>query len=269
MLGNSQVAGSREGGLRGRVGSETPRHLARRSQGSNQRPPGCQTTRSEPLPPLYPVSFGQSTTTQEDQSQLHGNCRYGRCGRCWTHIQIIAPSKDEDVFVNRNKVHTSTRRLLLMQLLTFLMLLRSGLQGLPVIRRLSLQDVLTPLNPQPGAQLKYNIAHKNTRNVVERGIGQMKRRFHVLHGEIRLSPERESTVITVCAILHNRGESARDAWRVGHNVGTCMILTEEPRHLFSFLRRKPQDGACARKYIRPLRKAMTVNWHFTGFPFTV
>ncbi|KAK0149989.1 hypothetical protein N1851_009222 [Merluccius polli] len=31
----------------------------------------------------------------------------------------------------------------------------------------------------------------------------MKHRFHVLHGEIRLSPERASTVITVCAILHN------------------------------------------------------------------
>ena len=31
----------------------------------------------------------------------------------------------------------------------------------------------------------------------------MKRRFHVLHGEIRLNPERASTVITVCAILHN------------------------------------------------------------------
>ncbi|KAK0147801.1 putative nuclease HARBI1 [Merluccius polli] len=62
--------------------------------------------------------------------------------------------------------------------------------------------LLTPyLNPQPGAQLK---AHKNTRNVVERGIGQVKRRFHVLHGEIRLSPERASSVITVCAILHNR-----------------------------------------------------------------
>jgi len=31
----------------------------------------------------------------------------------------------------------------------------------------------------------------------------MKRRFHVLHGEIRLSPDRASTVITVCAPLHN------------------------------------------------------------------
>ena len=46
-------------------------------------------------------------------------------------------------------------------------------------------------------------AHKHTRNVVERGIGQMKCRFHVLHGEIRLTPERASTVFTVCAILHN------------------------------------------------------------------
>ncbi|KAK0142133.1 Choline O-acetyltransferase [Merluccius polli] len=75
-----------------------------------------------------------------------------------THIQIIAPSKDEDVFVNRKKVAyiPSTRRWLLMQLLTFLML-RSGL-GLPMIRWLSLQDVLTPyLSPQPGAQLKYNM----------------------------------------------------------------------------------------------------------------
>ncbi|KAK0154851.1 putative nuclease HARBI1 [Merluccius polli] len=67
-------------------------------------------------------------------------------------------------------------------------LMESGLR-----RELSLQDVLTAyLSPQPGAQLKYNIAHKNTRNLVERGIGQMKRRFHVLHGEIRLSPERAS-----------------------------------------------------------------------------
>lgn len=51
--------------------------------------------------------------------------------------------------------------------------------------------------------LVYVRAHKRTRSVVERGIGQMKRRFHVLHSEIRLSPERASRVITVCGILHN------------------------------------------------------------------
>ncbi|XP_060758546.1 putative nuclease HARBI1 isoform X2 [Neoarius graeffei] len=51
--------------------------------------------------------------------------------------------------------------------------------------------------------LVYVRAHKRTHSVVERGIGQMKRRFHVLHSEIRLSPERASRVITVCGILHN------------------------------------------------------------------
>ncbi|KAL7382359.1 hypothetical protein ABVT39_021094 [Epinephelus coioides] len=46
-------------------------------------------------------------------------------------------------------------------------------------------------------------AHKRTRAVVERGIGQMKRRFHVLHGEVRLTPDKVCKVIMACAILHN------------------------------------------------------------------
>ncbi|KAK0139845.1 hypothetical protein N1851_023255 [Merluccius polli] len=178
---------------------------------------------------IYPVSFGQSTTTH-DQSQLHGNCRYaGVVGAVdGTHIQIIAPSKDEDVFVNRKKVAyiPSTRRLLLMQLLTFLML-QSGL-GLPMIRWLSLQDVLTPyLSPQPGAQLKYNM-----QVITQITISPMriKHRIFVLalcrllfvesifiivccvppymlgHTKIHEILWREDviTVITVCAILHNR-----------------------------------------------------------------
>ena len=39
--------------------------------------------------------------------------------------------------------------------------------------------------------------------MVERGIGQMKRRFHVLHGEIRLTPAKTCRVIMACAVLHN------------------------------------------------------------------
>lgn len=38
---------------------------------------------------------------------------------------------------------------------------------------------------------------------MERGIGQLKRRFHVLHGEVRLRLEKVSKVIIACAILHN------------------------------------------------------------------
>ncbi|KAF1371909.1 hypothetical protein PFLUV_G00274340 [Perca fluviatilis] len=64
--------------------------------------------------------------------------------------------------------------------------------------------LLTPyLQPRQGPQLNYNRAHKTTRAVVERGIGQLKRRFHVLHGEVRLRPEKVSKVIIACAILHN------------------------------------------------------------------
>ncbi|KAK4316856.1 hypothetical protein Pmani_012032 [Petrolisthes manimaculis] len=47
-------------------------------------------------------------------------------------------------------------------------------------------------------------AHKKTRSVVERGIGQWKRRFHVLHSEISLTPPAKvCKIIFVCAILHN------------------------------------------------------------------
>ncbi|KAK7157082.1 hypothetical protein R3I94_006981 [Phoxinus phoxinus] len=64
--------------------------------------------------------------------------------------------------------------------------------------------LLTPyLRPDQGSQLNYNRAHKKTRAVVERGIGQLKRRFHILHGEVRLAPEKVCKVITACAVLHN------------------------------------------------------------------
>ena len=50
----------------------------------------------------------------------------------------------------------------------------------------------------------YFRAHKKTRNVVERGIGQLKRRFHVLPGEIRVTPPAKvCQIIEVCAMLHN------------------------------------------------------------------
>ncbi|XP_039516129.1 putative nuclease HARBI1 isoform X1 [Pimephales promelas] len=59
------------------------------------------------------------------------------------------------------------------------------------------------LQPRQGPQLNYNRAHKTTRAVVDRGIGQLKRHFHVLHREVRLRPEKLSKVIIACAILHN------------------------------------------------------------------
>lgn len=39
---------------------------------------------------------------------------------------------------------------------------------------------------------------------MERGIGQWKRRFHVLHSEIRVTPPAKvCKLVFVCAVLHN------------------------------------------------------------------
>lgn len=64
--------------------------------------------------------------------------------------------------------------------------------------------LMTPYtSPSTAAQERYNTAHTKTRVVVEQTFGRWKRRFHVLHSEIRMTPERVCTVIGACAVLHN------------------------------------------------------------------
>ncbi|XP_048039240.1 putative nuclease HARBI1 [Megalobrama amblycephala] len=146
-----------------------------------------------------------------------------------THVRIIAPSEDEHAYVNRKKIHSINTQIVFDASYTILdivakwpgathdlwILQESGLRLLFESHHVPagchlLGDsgnpcrtwLLTPyIHPQPGPQLNYNRGHK--KSVVERGNGQMKRRFHVLHGEIRLTPEKASRIITVCAILHN------------------------------------------------------------------
>ncbi|XP_048029600.1 putative nuclease HARBI1 [Megalobrama amblycephala] len=148
-----------------------------------------------------------------------------------THVRIIAPSEDEAVFVNRKNFHSINVQIVFNAACKILdivakwpgsthdarMLSESGIRQLFERRYVPanchlLGDsgypckpwLLTPyLQPRQGPQLNYNRAHKTTRAVVERGIGQLKRRFHVLHGEVRLRPEKVSKVIIACAILHN------------------------------------------------------------------
>ena len=42
-----------------------------------------------------------------------------------------------------------------------------------------------------------------TRTLIEQVFGILKRRFHILHSEIRMKPERVCTIVTVRCILHN------------------------------------------------------------------
>ncbi|XP_056016141.1 putative nuclease HARBI1 [Ostrea edulis] len=148
-----------------------------------------------------------------------------------THIQIIAPHEYENEFVNRHNYHSINTQVVFDAKYRIIdvvakwpgsthdsrILNESGLRVLfennhiPIHTHLlgdsgypSKRWLLTPfLRPNQPSQLNYNRAHKKTRSVVERGIGQLKRRFHVLHGEIRLSPEKACQVILSCAILHN------------------------------------------------------------------
>jgi len=73
--------------------------------------------------------------------------------------------------------------------------------------------LLTPvMNPQTAKEQGYNEAHSVTRSTVERCIGVVKRRWHSLHGELRVAPEKACKIICACFILHNR------AVRLNHPV---------------------------------------------------
>jgi len=56
---------------------------------------------------------------------------------------------------------------------------------------------------RPQIRYRYNNAHVKTRATVERSFGWLKKRFQLLHGEIRQRPERAVTIITTCTVLHN------------------------------------------------------------------
>ena len=64
----------------------------------------------------------------------------------------------------------------------------------------SLEILDTPVSQSEKA---FNVAHRKTRVLIEQAFGRWKRRFHVLHSEIRMSPERVCKIIGACAVLHN------------------------------------------------------------------
>ena len=64
--------------------------------------------------------------------------------------------------------------------------------------------LMTPYNnPRNTAQEAYNATHTKTRVEIEKTFGRSKRRFHVLHSEIRMTPEKACLITGACAVLHN------------------------------------------------------------------
>ncbi|XP_047146130.1 putative nuclease HARBI1 [Hydra vulgaris] len=60
--------------------------------------------------------------------------------------------------------------------------------------------ILHPVSPQ---KVKYNIVHRKTRCIIERTFGILKRRFHCLHGKLRMKPVKVCRIVAACAVLHN------------------------------------------------------------------
>ena len=63
---------------------------------------------------------------------------------------------------------------------------------------------MTPyLNPKIYQEEHFNPAHRITWCIIKRTFGLLKRRFHVLHSEVTMAPDRVCTIVAACSILHN------------------------------------------------------------------
>lgn len=58
-------------------------------------------------------------------------------------------------------------------------------------------------HPTTEPEQSYNILHKKERSLIERCFGQLKKRFPILHGQMRVATERVPSIILACFILHN------------------------------------------------------------------
>ena len=70
---------------------------------------------------------------------------------------------------------------------------------------------MTPfLNPTTPAEERFNAALARTRVLIEQTFGILKRRFQILHNEVRAIPTRAIVYIASCATLHNIGINRGD-----------------------------------------------------------
>ncbi|XP_052806261.1 putative nuclease HARBI1 [Mya arenaria] len=128
-----------------------------------------------------------------------------------THINIASPNQHEEIYVNRKGKHSINVQVVFDGWYTIIDVVArwpGSVHDRRVLRESSLNNLfenghmphgfhllwdsgypakrwlLTPfLAPQTQAEQAYNRSHKVTRALVERGIGQLKRRFGILHRE--------------------------------------------------------------------------------------
>lgn len=69
---------------------------------------------------------------------------------------------------------------------------------------------MSNINYSVAPQEKYNLSLCKTRAIIERVNGQLKRRFHCLHSELRVEPGRACKVILACVVLFNMSKDFPD-----------------------------------------------------------
>ncbi|KAJ3583280.1 hypothetical protein NHX12_029526 [Muraenolepis orangiensis] len=77
--------------------------------------------------------------------------------------------------------------------------------------------LLTPIfYPASPAELRYNLAHAATCEIVDRTFRAIQTRFRCLDGSkgyLQYSPEKSSSILLACCVLHNASlQSGLDAW---------------------------------------------------------
>eukprot|EP00064_Thunnus_orientalis_P008171 superscaffoldBa00000955_g8194 len=77
--------------------------------------------------------------------------------------------------------------------------------------------LMTPVDcPESPAEFRYNLAHTATHEIVDRTFRAIQTRFRCLDGTkgyLQYSPERSSSILLACCVLHNASlQSGLDAW---------------------------------------------------------
>ena len=103
--------------------------------------------------------------------------------------------------------------------------------------------LLTPYSqPHSRSEEQFNRAHKTTRCIIERTFGLLKRRFHILHSEVRMAPDRVCTIVVACFVLHNIAVNLREPDVDDANIDNEDCDVQGQYH-------GPENGNAVRKHI--------------------
>uniref|UniRef100_A0A3B3BSL8 Putative nuclease HARBI1 n=1 Tax=Oryzias melastigma TaxID=30732 RepID=A0A3B3BSL8_ORYME len=151
-------------------------------------------------------------------------------------VAIKAPNSEDSSYVNKKGFHSVACQLvcdargLLLSAETHW---PGGLQDTEVLERSALYEQLSGVIVP---SFRYNLAHTATHEIVDRTFRAIQTRFRCLDGTkgyLQYSPERSSSILLACCVLHNVSlQSGLDAWTLERT---------EPLEEHRNLKQRPED----------------------------